>query len=263
MIDIHSHILPGIDDGPARMDETLEMARAYEQAGFHVVIATPHHVPGTSWNPAPETVQSLVSHVNRILVHEGMRLRLLPGMEVGLDLDLARMLSKKALLTLGGTQYVLVETPFQRLPLNWEQMVFDLTAAGFAVVWAHPERCRQLQNNPAPMARMLQMGCFLQINWGSILGYNGGHVEKSAKRMLQKGWVHCLATDCHDAVSRTPAIGMDGMRILEEILDPEAVGVVAHENPVRILQSKPLTPVMPVVKPKKESGMRRLFSWKR
>lgn len=265
MIDIHSHILPGIDDGPGSMDETLEMAWAYERAGFDTVIATPHHIPGTSWNVSPETVRKLVVHVNRILVLEGIRVRALPGMEVGLASEVPRLLSEKALLTLAGSPYVLLETPFQRLPLNWEQTVFELTAMGYKVVWAHPERCGQLQNAPEQARRMVQVGCFFQVNWGSILGHNGSDTGDFAREMIRRGWVHCMATDSHDAVSRKPGNASTGMRALEDTSGQEGAALLAYENPDRILKSKALNPVAITdeAPPEGPVGIRRFFPWKR
>jgi len=265
MIDIHSHILPGIDDGPGSMDETLEMAWAYERAGFDTVIATPHHIPGTSWNVSPETVRKLVAHVNRILVHEGIRVRVVPGMEVGPASELPRLLSEKAVLTLAGSCYLLLETPFQRLQLNWEQTVFELTAMGYKVVWAHPERCGQLQNEPELARRMLEVGCFLQVNWESILGYNGSETGAFAREMIHQGRVHCMATDSHDAVSRKPGNASKGMPALEDASGKKGAALLARENPDRILISEALNPADANTEtpPQGSSGFRRFFPWKR
>lgn len=265
MIDIHSHILPGIDDGPGTMEETLEMAWAYEQAGFDTVIATPHHIPGTSWNVPADAVRKLVAHVNRILVHEGIRVRVVPGMEVGLASEVPRLLSEKALLTLAGSPYLLLETPFQRLPLNWEQTVFELAALGYKVVWAHPERCGQLQNEPEHVRRMLEVGCFLQVNWGSILGHNGSETGTFAREMLRRGWVHCMATDSHDTVSRRPGNASRGMPALEEASGKQGAALLARENPDRILKSEALNPATANTgtPPQGSAGRRRFFPWKR
>ena len=265
MIDIHSHILPGIDDGPETMDETLEMAWAYERAGFEAVIATPHHIPGTSWHVHPETIRRLVSHVNDTLVHEGIRLHLKPGMEIGLAPEVPRLLSEKGLLTLADSCYLLLESPFQRLPLNWEQTIFDLAAHGYRIVWAHPERCGQLQEEPELLNRILQLGGFLQVNWGSILEYNGSDVCAFAKQMIGQGRVHCMATDSHDALSRRPDNAVAGMRALEDMAGLETVDMLARETPGRILRSETLNNVAPAPGASRErsNGTRRFFQWKR
>jgi protein-tyrosine phosphatase len=117
MIDLHCHILPGIDDGPKTLYESLEMARIFEQAGYSHVVATPHAVPGTTWMPEPEEIRKQLAELNQAIVNEGINLKILPGMEIALDPLISELVDKGQVQTLAGTSYILIEPPFQRLPL--------------------------------------------------------------------------------------------------------------------------------------------------
>ncbi len=140
MIDLHCHILPGIDDGPKSLDESLEMARIFEQAGYSHVVATPYAVPGTTWMPKPEEIRNRLTVLNEAIAKEGIKLKVLPGMEIALDPHISDLLDQGQVLTIAGTSYVLIEPPFQRLPLGWEQAFFDVLSKGLKVLLAHPER---------------------------------------------------------------------------------------------------------------------------
>ena len=126
MIDLHCHILPGVDDGPKNMDESLEMVRIFENAGYRRVLATPHQVPGTTWMRSIEEIRHLLAELNHAIKVEGLELDVQPGMEISFDPLIPDLLEKGRLLTLGETSCVLIETPFQQLPLGWEQVFFAI-----------------------------------------------------------------------------------------------------------------------------------------
>lgn len=151
MIDLHSHILPGIDDGPGSEDESLAMAEAYVKAGFTNVAATPHAIPGTAWMSRPEVVYEKVDALNRRLENEGVGLKIYPGMEIALDADLCRLMDEKRIISIADGPFVLIELPFQRLPLGWEQVFFEVQSRGYQVLVAHPERCEQMMAHPGSM----------------------------------------------------------------------------------------------------------------
>jgi protein-tyrosine phosphatase len=126
MIDLHCHILPNIDDGPKSIKQSLEMARIFEKAGYEKVVATPHAVPGTHWMPSPATIRERVAELNQALQYESIHLTVLPGMEIALDPQVPDLLKDVAIQPIADTPYVLIEPPFQRLPLGWEQVFFEL-----------------------------------------------------------------------------------------------------------------------------------------
>ena len=125
-----------------------------------------------------------------------------PGMEVALDTGILTLIDQNCLLPLGHSKYVLIEVPFQRLPLGWNQILFALQLRGFQILLAQPERCDHLMKKRAFFDDMIYSGVYLQVEWGSFLGHHGPEVKSQAEYLAQKGYVHCLATDSHNAWSR-------------------------------------------------------------
>jgi protein-tyrosine phosphatase len=252
MIDIHSHILPGIDDGPKTLEESFELAKLYVRAGFSGVVATPHWIGGSVWMPDAARVSQAVADLNVALESHGIDLKLYPGMEIAMDSGIAGLFDKNMLLSIAGTSYVLVEAPFQQMPAGWEQVFFELMSSGFRVVLAHPERCAQFGQRPGMVEEMVDSGVYVQVNYDSLLGYNGGAVRESAYRLILKGHVHCLATDSHDPINRNPESAVSGRKEVEKAAGPKAAEIMTLINPKRIISGLDLQQVHVEVKKKKK-----------
>jgi len=259
MIDLHCHILPGIDDGPKTLNESLEMARIFVQSGYSHVVATPHAVPGTTWMPAPEKVRKRLDQLNRAIAKEGINLKVLPGMEIALDPNIAGLLDQGKVQSLAGTSYVLIEPPFQQLPLGWEHAIFDVLSKGFAVLLAHPERCAQLAAKPQLCDRLIESGVYLQVNWDSFLGHHGRTTQKMAIYLASKGYVHCLATDSHDAKSRNARQTQPAAEAVEPLIGRQNLHIISRENPMRVLRNDPL---VSMDKLQSESTGKRKSKWR-
>ena len=259
MIDLHSHILPGIDDGPKNLDESLEMCRIYLKAGYRQVVATPHQVPGTTWMASTEEVHNKIAELNHALKGERLELDVLPGMEIALDPLIPDLLDKGLLFTLGKTSFVLIETPFQQLPLGWEQLIFAVLSKGYSVLMAHPERCAQLAVMPQLVKRLIESGVYLQVNWDSFMGYHGRDALRMAHHLANRGDIHCLATDSHNPQERNAAhVELAAARV-EKIVGRDNLQLLALENPLRILHNtRPLQVLKsdPVEEMKKEPRWR-------
>ncbi len=261
MIDLHSHILPGIDDGARDVEESVAMARIYAAAGYAVVVATPHYIPGTSWAPEAAAVRDGVAELNEVLIRRGVDLKVLAGMEIAMDPSISDLLAQDRLLPLGGSDYLLVEVPFQQLPYGWDQVVFDLISHGYRVLLAHPERCARLVEKPGIFEKIIETGCGIQVNWGSLLGHYGSRESRLARNLAAKGYIHCMATDSHDMKHRNPGFVPQALAVLHKIVGEEGVDVVMRQNPSRVLRSEPLALVEQPAPVKKSRGWRRLFSW--
>ena len=240
MIDLHCHILPDIDDGPKSIDQSLEMARGFEEAGYEQVVATPHAVPGTHWMPSPATIRERVAELNQALRDEGIQLTILPGMEIALDPQIPDLLEDGRIQSLADTSYLLIEPPFQRLPLGWEQVFFELTSKGYTPLLAHPERCEQLADKPELLDDLFSMGTYLQVNWGSFLGHHGRKATKTAVYLASRGYIHCLATDSHRPDKQHAGIFRHAPAEVEELAGSQNLGLLARENPLRVLRGEPL-----------------------
>ena len=240
MIDLHCHILPGIDDGPKTLDESLEMARIFEQAGYSHVVATPHAVPGTTWMPKPGEIRNRLTVLNEAIAKEGIKLKVLPGMEIALDPHISDLLDQGQVLTIAGTSYVLIEPPFQRLPLGWEQAFFNVLSKGLRILLAHPERCAQLAAKPELCDKLIESGIYFQINWDSFLGHHGRTTQKMAIYLATRGYIHCLATDSHDSASRNAIQVQRTAETIEELMGPSNLHLISKENPVRVMRNEAL-----------------------
>jgi len=258
MIDLHSHILPGIDDGASDMDESLAMAMIYVDAGVSCVVATPHVIPGTKWTPKPKKICDQVDHLNKCLKAENIPLTVAPGMEVALDTGILTLVDQNGLLPLGTSKYILIEVPFQRLPLGWNQILFALQLKGFKILLAHPERCDHLIKKRAFFDDMIYTGAFLQVEWGSFLGHHGPEVKSQAEYLAQKGYIHCLATDSHNTRFRHAGHVEEAARVVKLQIGRENLDLLCRKNPARVLKDIPLEAIAAFESP---AGAKRKKRW--
>lgn len=207
MIDIHCHILPGIDDGAKSFDESLEILRQAEKEGVTDVILTPHYMKGTIYNAGNVKKWGLYQELKRRMAEAGLKVNLYLGNEIYIDEKLPEMLGGYTgatkqegiyeLSTLNSRRYVLVELPVQSEDKSAKQTLFRLVQMGFIPVVAHPERYYYVQTDEHYMDDFLQMGCVLQGDYMALLGKYGKAAEKTLKKLLFAGKIFCLASDIH------------------------------------------------------------------
>jgi protein-tyrosine phosphatase len=239
MIDLHCHILPGLDDGSQSLEESLEMAAMAAGHGIRKIVATPHCITG-----AARTVTQNVAMLQQLLEEVGIPLQIYPGMEIFGTYDTARLLQEKKLLTLNGSRYPLIEFDFGTDGEDETEILRQVIAAGYTPVVAHPERCGCIRGMPQIVNRWKQMGCLFQINRGSLLGRYGFAVQEMALTLVHRGFATVIATDAHSAQVRTPR-ARDVYELLAEEISPMAAQVLTEINPQRILTNKTLPPVEP------------------
>lgn len=207
LVDIHTHVLPDVDDGPKDWEGSLEMLRRAAETGTRLVAATSHQ-PGGWRGPRPvlPAVRALVEALNARARQAGIPVRVVPGAEIYLTEEAADLVLAGELPTLNDTRYVLVEFGFDEWPANVEQSVRRLVDAGYWPVVAHPERYRVIQEAPSRLYPFLEMGCLLQVNATSLTGYHGRDVQRLAVWLFEQGYAHCVASDAHNAHSRPPVL---------------------------------------------------------
>jgi protein-tyrosine phosphatase len=197
LADIHCHILPGIDDGPAGMGETVEMARVYLALGYSHVIATPHV---ENIFQGREDICALTDRVQDLFLDMGLPLTVLPGAEVLINPDLPRLFQEKALPTLNRTRYVLIEFPiFDPFPEYAEGVFFQLVTQGLIPIIAHPERNRCFQQDGTLLLRLVNHGALLQVDQGSLTGACGQEALEAARQLLRNSVVSFVASNVHKA----------------------------------------------------------------
>ena len=196
MIDLHSHLLPGLDDGARSMDETLAIARTLVADGIEVVACTPH--VRHDYPTAPETMEAAVADVQRAVAAAGIRLQVLPGGELSLEKVVELAPDDLIRFGLGGNpRLLLVEFPYYGVPLALPEIVGDLGRKGIRVVVAHPERNADVQARPAVVEPLVLAGAVIQLTSGSVDGRLGRPAAVCSRRLLELELVHLIASDVH------------------------------------------------------------------
>ncbi|MEV4421672.1 CpsB/CapC family capsule biosynthesis tyrosine phosphatase [Patulibacter sp. NPDC049589] len=204
MIDLHCHILPGIDDGPDDLEGSLAMAREHVARGTGVVVATPH--VGWDYPNTPEVIEAGVAEVNAALRAEGIELEVLAGAEVALTRAVDMSAEQLAGLRLGDGPWLLLEAPISVDSPGIEGLVGIVQSRGVRVLLAHPERCASFHTDPGLLERLVAAGCLAQVTAGALTGFFGRTVQGAARRYVDAGLIHVVASDAHDDAHRAPGM---------------------------------------------------------
>lgn len=239
MIDIHSHILPEVDDGSQSLQESLAMARMAVESGVTVMAATPHCA-----DSGAREIYIAWKLLRQALKENHIPLKLLFGMEIFGTENTLKLLLEKKLFTLNGSCYPLVEFPFHSDGNQETRILRSLRKAGFCPVVAHPERYSYIQHDPEILNRWYRMGCVMQINRGSLMGRFGEQVQDVALELVERKFASVVASDAHSPQVRTPWME-DVQTLLSREFSPDYARLLLLENPARILKNYPLTPVEP------------------
>jgi protein-tyrosine phosphatase len=250
VIDLHSHLLPGIDDGAPDMGASIEMARAAVAGGVEAIVATPH-VSATYRND-PLTFTDRVAEVQGALDDAGVPLQVHRGAEV--SHAMFGDLSDDALraCSLGAGNFLLLEPPLAGPTPFIDRMVAELQGRGFQILLAHPERIAAFQRNIGVVEQLVAQGCITSVTAGSLTGRFGGTVKRFTKELFARGLVHNLASDAHDAEFRSPALRPVLDEAVREQPELEAwLGYLMLEAPRAILAGSPPHGDPPVIEPRR------------
>lgn len=230
LIDLHTHIAPGVDDGAQTAEDSLAMARAAVADGVGQIVATPH-IPFSRMT-RQEFGQHL-ENLRRLLAGQQADLEVHLGAEVSLEPDILRWLADGLAWPIEATRYILVELPFFGFPPYTDDVIFRLQVAGYKPILAHPERNATLAARPDRLGPLVERGVLTQITTTSILGGFGTQAKSAALAFLERGWVHVLASDAHSVSHRPPTL-TEAAREAEKIIGPQAWNLVTT-NPAAIL----------------------------
>jgi protein-tyrosine phosphatase len=243
MIDLHCHILHAMDDGPADLSRSIQLAQNLIHAGYHTVAATPHMVPGTPWMPTVAEIDHRIASLTQAIDNAGLALSIVAGMEIALDSQIPEMLAEDRLMGLGGSSCLLIELPFHQLPSGWNQLIFTIQSMGYKVLLAHPERCYPLSADWGQIDRLIDSGVLLQVNWGSIMGRYGRTAARTANHLAAHGWITCLASDSHHPDSRYPTHIRKAVTSLVAQIGGENLSLITSVNPLRLLNGQKTRPM--------------------
>jgi len=237
MIDVHTHVLPGIDDGAADLAEAVSMCRLAGDDGVETVFVTPHQRHAQWPNEDPSRLESLRQTV---ALAAGGRPRLLLGAEIRVDAELLDELGQPAaagLLPLAGSRYLLLEMPGLRPRFEARELVREIALAGWVPLLAHPERLSWLADEPRRLAELVERGALVQVTAGSVLGEMGPRAQECCEYLLNAGLVHFLASDAHDAALRPPTLST-ARRFIRDGWGEEVAELLTTINPACIISNR-------------------------
>ncbi|UOQ50318.1 tyrosine protein phosphatase [Gracilibacillus caseinilyticus] len=202
MIDIHCHILPGIDDGAKHTEESVQMAKIAVSQGITTIIATPHHLNG-SYDNYKDDIISAVDQLNTRLQEEAIPLTILPGQETRINGDMVTDLEEGNLLPLNeNSGYLFVELPSNHVPRYTTQLMFDLQLQGIKPIIVHPERNKEIMENPNILYDLVSNGTLTQLTAASIAGKFGKKIKKLSLQLIEANLTHFIASDAHNTRTR-------------------------------------------------------------
>lgn len=237
MIDLHCHILPGLDDGARTLEESLEMCRISFHDGIRTIVATPHALSGIYQNDRL-TILSKVQELNKALhrlLSPAISLEIIPGADVHFSAKVVAHLHRGKALTIGeGGKFLLLEFPSQDIPSHAEVVIFELIASGVTPIISHPERNWEIAQRPKRYYNLLRMGCLGQVTAMSLTGGFGREMREVAERLLKNRLVQVIASDGHSPHERPPALS-SAVEAAAKILGEEEARKMVTTYPQAIL----------------------------
>ncbi|RIX45883.1 protein tyrosine phosphatase [Paenibacillus nanensis] len=201
MIDIHTHILPGLDDGASNERDAIDMARAASAEGITTIVATPHHANGKYMNFAAD-VREHADGLNVRLAQAGIPISIVPGQEIRVHDDLLDAWGRGELLTLAGSRYVMLEMPSSRIPHYMSSLIHELHVMKLRPIIAHPERNAEVVEHPERLEELIELGAYGQVTTHSLLGGFGKKIEQASWRLMKQGSIHIVSSDAHHVERR-------------------------------------------------------------
>lgn len=256
MIDIHTHILPGFDDGPATIEEALEMAAVAARDGVRCLVATPHD-PYYGHAVDCRQVELAVDDLRGALVSAGVEVDVLPGLEMSLTTDIAHRARQGQVLAINRARYLLVELPFQLYPPHTDQCLFELQLQGYVPIIAHPERNAAIQRDVNLLEPLVTRGILAQVTADSLMGSFGPKTRETAEAMLTCYLAHVIASDAHSPTARPPVLS-DALRRAAELVGPERANEMVCTIPQAIIAGERFEVPSPV----RHRARNRWLSWR-
>ena len=237
VIDIHSHIMPEIDDGARTLEEAVEMARIATEDGIEFIVSTPHMFNGLSNNPEPSEILERVAALNEAIGSEGVKI--LPGNEVHISHEIAEQAKNNRVTKINQRNYMLVEFPQLTVPVGADELFYKLLLQGVRPILVHPERNGEIQNRPSIVSKYIERGVFIQVTAMSVTGEFGPAAKTCADTLLRHDCVHFLATDAHRTVRRPPILSR-GRDAAAAIIGKDRASALVEANPRAVINGEPL-----------------------
>lgn len=236
MIDIHTHILPNIDDGARSIEETFNLIKEAKNAGFDAIVLTAHYKEGYYETDTPER-EVWVNAIYENLQAKNIDVQLYLGNEIFLSENMIKFLEDGKASTINDTSYVLFETPLDEEPFELYEMVDEMKKDKIVPILAHPERCAYIQKEPEILYDLIQKGVLMQASYGSLIGEYGRKTQFFVKKLLENNMIHLLGSDVHRQNTIYPKIPQ-AISELKECIGEEKLSQLTTNNPKLVLNNK-------------------------
>jgi protein-tyrosine phosphatase len=231
MIDIHSHIMPGIDDGARDLEEAVRMAEVAAADGIEQMISTPHMFNGLSHNPHPDEI---AERVDQLQAAVGDLLKILPGNEVHISHEIAEQAKSNRVMKLNRRNYMLVEFPQLTVPIGAEDLFYKLQLQSICPILVHPERNAQIQSRPSIVSAFVERGVLVQVTAMSLTGEFGPAAKRCADLLVRHNCAHFIATDCHRPDRRPPILSR-GRDAAAQLIGEQRARRLVYDNPLAVV----------------------------
>lgn len=237
MIDIHHHLLPGVDDGAKDEVMTLEMLKIAVEEGITKICATPHYILGYNQYEEYTGILEKVQRVNELAQQNNLPIEIYPGNEVFIDSDIENWVLNKKVVTMNHSKYLLVETSMSGIPDFIDHVLYQLQLKGIAMILAHPERYRNVQKDPNRLIPLIEKGMLVQVNVGSIMGFFGEESQRTAENLIKHNMVHFVATDAHSNQRRAPRY-KEAYQQVAQWIGQDKANLLFIENPQKVISDQ-------------------------
>lgn len=236
LIDIHSHILPGVDDGADSLAMSVRMLKIAADDGISKIVLTPHNKPGHRHIHFSK-IASKVEELREMMSEENIEIELYMGSELYYRSGLSEEIENDMSATLAGSRYVLLEfTPLEGFDYI-RNGCYSLLMGGYYPILAHVERYQNVRTQKHGIDELIEMGCYIQVNAGSIMGKNGAKAKRTVKKLLKRQQVHFIATDAHDLKRRAPQLS-DCADYIKKKYGEDYGEKIFCENPLCVIRDK-------------------------
>jgi protein-tyrosine phosphatase len=236
MIDIHTHILPNIDDGSRSIEETFNLIKEAKNAGFDGIVSTSHYMEGYYETDEPER-EFCINAIYKNLQTQNIDINLYLGNEIYMSENIIKLLQEGKASTINNTSYVLFELPLNAEPLNLYDVVYDMLQQKVVPILAHPERYSFVQKDPDLINDLIEKGVLMQANYGSIIGQYGEKAKIIVKKFFESNMIHFLGSDVHRLNTIYPKIPKI-LPVIEKIIGKEKLEELTTTNPKLVLNNK-------------------------
>lgn len=236
MIDVHSHLIPAVDDGSRSIEETMQMIKEAKEAGFTDIILTSHYL-SNYYETEANVLRLWTEQLQKVINQEQININLYPGNEVYICENIDELIKNDIICRMANSKYLLMELPMSTEIRYLKSVIFTLESMNIVPIIAHPERYSFIQKDPEKALELKEQGCLLQCNFASLIGLYGKDAQKAIKILLKNDYVDFLGSDCHKPY--TIYKEMDSIiKKLKKVIPEEKLYELTEENPRKILENK-------------------------